>query len=503
MTLLAAWTAWIDLGRFHAGTNADTVIPVLVSVLKWTPFFWEQDRYGMLVPLLATPIRHPLNNLVVQSAFTIFAGLLCFLVLARFFFRTTAWPVIAIASLGWFVVFSDAYFPYAWLSITMFYGPALVLGLGAFLVVEPSQRSRRPLRDWPRWLLALALLVLAHWVNFSIGLILMVLFVARVMGDPTRESGAERGAAPSGWKSAMRARVVALVDARLLLLASAVVAGRLIMELAPPSWRPAGVYGPLPPRLWLDAWTSALGHRDYGVGPWVTYALVPLVLGLLVRWKYARAREHSRAAPALLGIAAAALYGLGVEATKQAEAGGFPARYLVPSAGIVCVLGVGVGVASVWPLLGERVRRRAPLAVAVVSTLAVLVRFGAPSWSKVRASIDESFGQRTDELLSAGCTHVIGNYYDVWPSVFHALIRFRDAGDERVLWGIGQRASVTMPTWRRIGAEKLKLCTGKEHLEDVDAVGVGYGLPHLSVVEELSTIRVLDGDQAALREWAK
>ena len=41
-------------------------MPVLVSLQRWTPFYWDQERYGMLIPALALPVRDPLLNLLLQ-----------------------------------------------------------------------------------------------------------------------------------------------------------------------------------------------------------------------------------------------------------------------------------------------------------------------------------------------------------------------------------------------------------------------------------------------------
>src|ERR1700684_2175795 len=58
--------SWISLGKFQQNQNADSIVPVLVSLQHWKPFYWETNRYGMLVPLLAIPFRHPLVNLIFQ-----------------------------------------------------------------------------------------------------------------------------------------------------------------------------------------------------------------------------------------------------------------------------------------------------------------------------------------------------------------------------------------------------------------------------------------------------
>src|SRR5258708_30745891 len=52
MLLCAVAAGWIVFGSLHQEQHADAIINVLASLYAWEPFFWEQDRYGALVPLL-------------------------------------------------------------------------------------------------------------------------------------------------------------------------------------------------------------------------------------------------------------------------------------------------------------------------------------------------------------------------------------------------------------------------------------------------------------------
>ena len=52
--------------------NADSLIPMLVSLDFWLPFYWGQDRFGMLLPLVTIPVRDSFWNLVAQNALGVF-----------------------------------------------------------------------------------------------------------------------------------------------------------------------------------------------------------------------------------------------------------------------------------------------------------------------------------------------------------------------------------------------------------------------------------------------
>src|SRR5579859_2949629 len=76
LMLTGAASVLIDLGRFHHPVYADGLLPVMMSLQKWTPFLWGQDRLGAPLALLAVPIRHPLMNLLFQAGVAIWLALL-------------------------------------------------------------------------------------------------------------------------------------------------------------------------------------------------------------------------------------------------------------------------------------------------------------------------------------------------------------------------------------------------------------------------------------------
>src|SRR5437762_10011290 len=87
LVICAAAGLMVSLGSFHWWHNSDSLIPMLVSLQKWTPFFWEQDRIGMLVPLLTLPLREPLWNLIAQEAIYVSTTLAAMFLLPRYVLR--------------------------------------------------------------------------------------------------------------------------------------------------------------------------------------------------------------------------------------------------------------------------------------------------------------------------------------------------------------------------------------------------------------------------------
>ena len=57
----------IAVRRYLAPTNADALLPSLMSTQRWTVFYWGQDRLANVVPLLTMPIRDPIWNFRFQT----------------------------------------------------------------------------------------------------------------------------------------------------------------------------------------------------------------------------------------------------------------------------------------------------------------------------------------------------------------------------------------------------------------------------------------------------
>src|SRR5262249_19684451 len=94
----AAAAVVADLCHFHRSHYSDSLVPILTSLYHWTPFYWDQNRFGMLIPLLALPFRNPLWNLLFQSGLTLFAGFAGLVLLVRYVATDDRWPVPALVA---------------------------------------------------------------------------------------------------------------------------------------------------------------------------------------------------------------------------------------------------------------------------------------------------------------------------------------------------------------------------------------------------------------------
>jgi hypothetical protein len=71
--------------------------------------------------------------------------------------------------------------------------------------------------------------------------------------------------------------------------------------------------------------------------------------------------------------------------------------------------------------------------------------------------VDGATGRWTGDILAADCTHVSGDYWHVWPAVFHANMTLADRGEDRVVWGLTIRSNATRPLWRGVPLDETRV----------------------------------------------
>jgi hypothetical protein len=92
--------------------------------------------------------------------------------------------------------------------------------------------------------------------------------------------------------------------------------------------------------------------------------------------------------------------------------------------------------------------QRAANALVLAALIPVMLfRFGPPSPARARAALDAGLGKYSEEILASGATHVIGNFWRVWPAVFHTNLLLYERGEARRVWGITYRSAPTRSLW--------------------------------------------------------
>jgi hypothetical protein len=426
----------MTLGPIHRRHQADSLIPTLVSLLHWTPFYWGQDRFGMLVPLLVAPVRHPLANLLLQAGLSMFGGLASAILLARYVAPGPGWPLAGGLAAAALIAVASPPVRFAYL-VELPFGIGLALCLGGLLLVE-SRRSR-PGRG--RLTASVTLVVLGHWVNAAAGLPLLLCELLRRIGALFGHG--ERDPAPGGgwvgrlWSIATKPSVLVLVVGLVVGDALRWTANQYRTSrglLAPADW----------PGAWaamaLDAW-GALGLS------WWPLALVGLAgAGSLLALRPAGRRAFGAAAPgAAIVVLAALLYIVPIAPMRWVAHNHFAYRYAFPSILLIQAALLSSPAAAVAAVLGERARARLALVGAALIVAGAVWVSGAPSLQRARAAVDERLGARTADVLALEATHVAGDYWCVWPVVYHANLVLHERGAGPRIWGVAFRSD---PTWR-------------------------------------------------------
>jgi hypothetical protein len=390
---------WADFSGMHGLHSSDTLMQPLNSLVKWTPFYWEQDRFGMLLPLLASPIRSAMPNLLAQY----FAMLLAYFGVPLVLLRWVGAPNWRLGGVGTAIVLV-AIVP-AKFAFEMLANP---YALGLVLIVLALGQAESG--GWPRRGLALGLAIAATWVNAAIAPLGLALAVGKAVLLDEKPRWA-----PSG--------VVVLAG----------FAGWVLERRAP--FRSTAM-NPLLPWEWPEAWSSLGRNTALELG-WVFGAVLTLAIAaLIVRHRTAPFQPVELRAGLVLLVAGAS-YWLLVGTLKYVRLNDSVPRYIAPSLFVLTTALVGLLLARVdpWPLWSW-----APSAAALCAAAALA--FGAPSLSKPRALLEQAFGARTDEALALGCTHVASEYWQVWPVQFMSLVK-----GGPTLWAISFRSTPQKPLW--------------------------------------------------------
>jgi hypothetical protein len=464
----AATATWIDLGSLHRFENADSLIPILVSLYRWTPFFWEQDRYGMLVPLLTTWIQHPLVNLLVQDGLTTFAWLTATVLLARYLLPNRIYALVAMLGIVALLLWAPPWQCFL-LLVNTCYGVALALGLTGLLLLDRAGASLSPRRI----LLASLLLVLSHWVYCAVTLVLAPLLIARASLARPKDTN------PGVVRS-------------LTLVVAACMVGLLLTRLAPAAHT---AFHLLPVGEWPTGWIALARHFWTAFAPdgWPIGLGLAGIAGLVVGWLAGARAGVAPACRAALALVAAGLpNALFMGTQEHARLNNFDVRYLFPSLfvwqGALAVLTIGPCSAF---LRGRLLRVLHALAVAALF-LAVAQSYGWPGLARVRADLDKTLGDRTVDVLAGNCTHILGRYWQVWATVYHANLVLYERGENRRVWGVAERCAPTRWQWRPAADRELRVAVAVDGEPQAGYFLAHYGFPALALVERRGTVWVFE-----------
>ncbi len=453
----AALTAWLVPTSINHLHGADSVLFQLQSRYYWMPFLWEQDRVGMLWPLLTKPIEHPLANLHTQTGITIFCGLAWPFVLTRYLLPTFKHAAAAAALGSAWLLYAAPDLIQENVYVVCYYVSALFLGVCGLLAFEP-RGGRIP---GPRVILGVALLLLAHWVYIAVVLVLFPLTILRMWchRDVTNRTGPYA-----------------------ILFAFAVGFG--LMQYVRGRYPGIDVTPTKP-----NALVSIPGHADlfrrhllrpHEWPTWVAGLGTILAAGstLCVVRRTRLPERFGRVATSLLAVSA--FEWLAVSSLDWPCYNDHHPRYILFGLVAVHLLGGLLLVASFPRFCWHR-----SFAFGLVTLfVAIVARHGLPSLGAVRADFDARFGKYTGAYLASGADAICDDYWTLWTSFYHLeLVRY-ERGLPPMRNVVGIRTSAFCPEWFRHGLGGFTVATPKPVPAFTEIAGLERGLAHLVPIRD-------------------
>src|SRR5215207_881418 len=294
---------WMDLSPIHAFHTSDSLIPILSGLYLWTPFFWEQNRYGSLIPLFSLPIDSPFHNLLFQVALRLLAVAAAFFLLARTVVPRRYWPAVGALTLALWVA-GKGIQDHAFQQMQP-YGQAIALSLGGIVLIDRGGRGRV--------MVGLALLLLGYWISATtLFWLLPLVWVRHAVGI---EPESDR------WRLRPERHTLLVM----LALFVAFDVSMLFSWLS--KYSQSTAFGAARPGIWPRAWMKLFSRSVEYLSP----GLVIAGLALLVAAVVIGSRSWDRRLPMGVGLClvAAALADLGVMGTTYwAQVNKWSLRYV-------------------------------------------------------------------------------------------------------------------------------------------------------------------------------
>lgn len=427
LALCAVLAGILDLGHFHTLQSGDSLMPVLVSLVHWTPFFWGQNYYGMLWPALVSPVHNPLVNFLIINYISIFMGIFAHFVVAYYFLRRRASIVVGIVSLAAFLGATRVAYIVDNLSPALFFNTPLVFAVAALLLLERPGAVRLGV--------GLAFMALATWVNVSTPLLMGILAATR--DDFWTDIGSV--ISRRRWSSGVALRTT-------LALAATTIIGVALMRSQPYEGPEINL---ISWRLWGHALTSMATSFFGSVGSWHGVAPLPCLWLACIAVGFLLARLHPPYKEAIgpwwpwlaRAVALMTLGAIFVAVQDWAQDNDFSTRYWYPHLLLAQVALISATCAPLSACKSTGSLRRAPAALASLLVVICLVRFGPVGTQTVRTDLARGAGKYQSAIDAVQPRFLAGNYWHVWPAVFYAsLVSYESGHPVPAVWGLAKRA---------------------------------------------------------------
>jgi hypothetical protein len=438
---LAAAAFWINLSFIHASQDADLLLMSLISIERWTPFYWGDNRYGMLLPLLASGVRSYVPNLMVQTQLSIFAALLTAVLFQCFFLsrglnRERGFTARNLSAALFTIVLAIFCFRSNPRSIQIFllphpYFTSLALGLAGIAAMLRSTATTTV-----RYIAGAVALLLSFWVNWSnapvfFGLVLLLPSGARATGDH------------------LRARLPALF------VVGAAFAAAYSYSLLYPRLLDTGLASPaeIPDsiaRMFRNLLAGMIDARRTLV------VIVAALAAAIVRWRGRLLKNLVSFGDGQVIIALAVCFAAAIASTEWVIRNLYEWRYWTIAVVLLFLVVASFLADSLFEAIRRAMRsetRAVPIAV-LLFCLTIGYSFGAPSIPGVWRSLDRVSSPDYENIRRLRCTHMVGDYWVAWRSVFYNRVH----KIEPPLWAVTLRSEATEPQWSKIPREERRYC---------------------------------------------
>ncbi len=469
VALISVWLAFLPaMQQFQ---NGDSIVPVLASCYHWTLFYWQQNRLGQLVPLLASPFKNLMTNLLLQSGLCAFISLSAFFLVFRYM-SPKVWVLGGAVFAGLYLVLAKQGSVFTSLILQSHYAMSLALGfLGLILLSAETGRL------WKSALGTLCVL-LGTWVNVSLVFSLLPIAICRQFFGAVPAS-------PKTWRSILWTRGTPAMAVPVACFGAVWLTSHFY------PYRAATETISLKLVSYEALLQGAWAYHNAGTAWTVALGAAAVLGGATLIFKTGREKLRRSLAVLCALWAGAAVNFAVMGALQWVASNDYDGRYVTCSvflfqAGIFAFFFMQM--TAMWPQWSQR---KLGLVSLAVMALAVPITWGAPSPKEVRATIDRNFGRATDEILANNCTHVIGGYWTVIPAVFHANLKLQECGSRQIVWAITDWCLPVKRRWRHTPPESWVLAhVISDNPEDLSVQMSFYDIVGFEKEKTLRTIEI-------------
>lgn len=480
LAVYAIAAAVLATSKFFALHTADSIIYTLASLQHWSLFFWEQDRVGLLIPLLTSPVRNPFINLVIQTWLTCFLGLALPAVLVRLLLPKALGATAAMLANVWFILAAPEALLENHCLFTM-YPLGLVLALSALIVLEPFEADFLPL--W-RWVLATVLMMLAMWSYIAvIVLVVPLAFVQRLQVQNWQLKALWRRDRCFNWHQVLANFAGVIVATVGFAVGYALMRwGHDLPDYYAPTSNEA-----MPIAEWprgLIAFRNSI-HREPGGAFWLNTTFIATATAAIITRK-SNDRAVLRTAGLLLFVAIVEV--LFCTSRKWIiDINHANTRYIIATLTAVPLAAAVMLLSPFSNWLARRSSWLLMLAGLLVLVASIVIRFGVPSLSRARSIIDERFGQHSADILSSGAPAISGQYWTMWTTYYHVLLLKYDRNDTSMIVPVGWRTMPFREAWNRLPSPFM-VAVPRGYFRETDLECIRRGLEPLTKIGEHGTI---------------